>query len=190
MPSLCVDIDNVIAQSDFIMREVIRQFTKGRVNYSYTDIIEFEYCHCRDANGCAITNEEWLEIHEIFSQPDHLLSILPMECVQEHLAHLSTRFDIHIATTRLPQARQSTIRWLELHRIPAQNLHFLKSGKKHVALAKFAGAVEDHYEQAVAFAKSGTPCYLMRHPWNNRKPEHSDVHWVDDWNHLAELLLA
>jgi hypothetical protein len=32
-PRLCVDIDNVIAQTDRVMREIIREYTGGRVKW-------------------------------------------------------------------------------------------------------------------------------------------------------------
>src|SRR5262249_12392862 len=52
-------------------------------------------------------------------------------------------------------------------------------------------AVEDDYDQAVAFAKFGkTPCFLIRHPWNRSRETAADVHWVDSWPELTERLLA
>jgi uncharacterized HAD superfamily protein len=190
MPALCVDIDNVIAQSDVVMRAVIRKYTRGWVNLRYEDIVEFDYHRCRDADGCAITVDEWREIHQIFSRPRHLATVQPVDRVQEHLRRLLVKYDIHIATTRLPRARRATIRWLEKHAIPAHDLHFLKSGQKHASLGIFAAAIEDHYEQAVAFADAGTPCYLLRHPWNRDKPAKPTVYWVDGWDELTACLLG
>ena len=54
----------------------------------------------------------------------------------------------------------------------------------------FHAAVEDHYEQAVAFAEAGTPCYLIEHPWNKGKPSKENVRWVKGWEELAEDLLS
>jgi hypothetical protein len=65
-PRLCVDIDNVIAQTDEVMRRVIREFTNGRVNYDYEHVIEFDYHKCVDKAGENSTKEEWKGIHELF----------------------------------------------------------------------------------------------------------------------------
>jgi uncharacterized HAD superfamily protein len=187
---LCIDIDNVIAQTDEIMRRVIHDFTGGRVKLDYTHIDEFDYYRCVDAHNCFITKEEWVHIHDLFSEPRYLWLIPPVQGVQEHLYRLSTVFDIHLATSRLPKARRTTIEWLENYGFPPHDLHFLKHGEKHASLGKFVAAVEDHYEQAVELAKSGIPCYLLEHPWNHGKPAVEKVYWAKDWSKLTEQLLA
>ena len=65
-PRLCIDIDNVIARTDEVMRRVIRDHTAGRVNLNYADIIEFDYHRCKDRNGCSITKDEWNALHDLF----------------------------------------------------------------------------------------------------------------------------
>ena len=187
---LCIDIDNVIAHTDEIMRRVIDEFTGGRVKLDYTHIVEFDYYKCVDAQDCCITKDEWACIHDVFSEPRYLWLIQPVQGVQEHLQKLNTVFDIHLATSRLPKARRTTIEWLEAHRFPPHELHFLKHGEKHASLGKFVAAVEVHYEQAVALAGAGIPCYLLAHLWNREKPAMSQVYWVKDWLELTARLLA
>jgi hypothetical protein len=70
-------------------------------------------------------------------------------------------------------------------------LHFLRHGEKHAALKRFTTAVEDHYEQAVAFASIGeTPAFLIRHPWNRKREPADGVQWVDNWDDVTDRLLA
>jgi hypothetical protein len=58
-------------------------------------------------------------------------------------------------------------------------------------LRNFAAAVEDHYEQAVAFVTTGeTPCLLIRHPWNRDRVGVEGLRWVDDWPQITQHLLA
>jgi predicted RNA-binding protein with RPS1 domain len=59
----CLDIDNVIAQTDEVMRRVIEEYTGGRVRLSYEGIKEFNYYECRDARGNNITREQWTQVH-------------------------------------------------------------------------------------------------------------------------------
>jgi uncharacterized HAD superfamily protein len=187
---LCIDVDNVIAQTDLVMRQVIRDHTRGQVDLSYTDVVEFDYHKCRDVKGRAISKEQWSAVHDLFSEPRYLMAIEPFPGAQDELRKLSQRFDIHYATSRLPKAWRTTIDWLEKHQFPMRCLHFLVHGEKHVCLGGFLAAVEDHYEQAVAFASTKTPCYLIEHPWNKAKAAIPSVHWVNGWEQLAERLLG
>ena len=186
---LCVDIDNVIADTDVVMRQVIRDYTGGRVNLAYEQITDFDYYKCQDSNSSCISREEWGEIHRLFSEDRFLLQIKPVEGAAEALTRLGQKFTIHLATSRLPAARKATIVWLEEHQFPPHDIHFLKHREKHVSLGRFFAAVEDHYEQAADFGAAGTPCYLIRHPWNRNKPSRTNVSWVDGWPELTATLL-
>jgi hypothetical protein len=172
------------------MRRVIFLYTHGRVNLGYDHVQEFDYDRCADASGAQIDRNEWRKIHELFSERDTILSIEPMPAAIEQLRRLESHYEIHLATTRLPRARQPTIEWLERHAVPPYDLHFLRHGHKHASLARFVAAVEDHYEQAVSFAEIGTPCYLIRHPWNHAKPRQDGLEWVASWVDLGDRLVA
>lgn len=188
-PRVCVDIDNVIARTDEVMRRIIRDHTKGRVNFRYQDIVTFDYRACKDAKGESISDAEWQAIHECFSESEHLLELKPFEGIQAHLEDLAGRYNIHLATSRLRKARRATIDWLDKNGFPAHDLHFLGQGEKHSSVGQFHCAVEDHYEQAKRFAETGTTCYLIRHPWNDKEPKIENVKWVSGWPELVEKLL-
>jgi hypothetical protein len=85
LPRLCMDIDNVIAQTDAVMRRVIYLYIQGRVNLAYDHIQEFDYDQCIDSNGARINRREWHAIHELFSEHDAILSIEPMPGAIEQL---------------------------------------------------------------------------------------------------------
>ena len=77
MPAVCIDIDNVLARTDEVMREVIYEYTHGRVKFDYRHIVEFEYWKCKDQSGNSITKKQWTKIHELFSEPRYLWKVLP-----------------------------------------------------------------------------------------------------------------
>lgn len=188
---LCVDIDNVIAHTDKVMLAVICRETDGRVNLRYQDIKTFKYQHCTDPNGQSITEDEWHQIHDRFSDAENLLSIQPFEEVQERLAVLSQRFAIQLATSRLPKARRATIDWLESNGFDFKyDLHFLSHGEKHLSLGTFAAAVEDDLDQAQAFATNGIESYVMNHPWNQCDQPNPRLHRTENWAALTPRLLA
>lgn len=185
----CIDIDNTIAQSDVVMRRVIADVTNGRVQLEYDDIVTFNYYECRDSKGNRITKTEWTAVHNRYSDPDYLLAVEPLLGALEGLRKLAECGTIHLATSRLPKARKTTIDWLERHGFPDHDLHFLRHGEKHAALKRFTAAVEDDYDQAAAFTYTGeTPCFLIRHPWNRSRYPLRGVSWVADWAELMESL--
>lgn len=187
---ICVDIDNVIAQTDEVMRRVIQEYTRGRVQLSYEDIKHFNYYECTDKNGNGISKEDWKPVHDLFSEPLYLSDIRPFSGAIEGLHVLARETKLHIATSRLRKARRTTVEWLDKFGIPDHDLHFVKHNEKHFALGSFIAAVEDDYEQAVEFAKRNITCFLMEHPWNESKRKIEGIHWVDTWPDLTERLLA
>lgn len=192
-PHFCIDIDNVIAQTDVVMRRVIAEFTGGRVTLEYDDVVTFNYHECRDTKGGHITKEEWGQVHDRFSDPENILSIEPMPGAVQAIGRLVEIATVHLATSRMHKARKATIDWLEENKFSQRcDLHFLKHGEKHAALKHFTAAVEDDYDQAVGYAMiGGTPCYLVRHPWNRSRPKLPNVTPVEnDWPKLTEALIA
>jgi uncharacterized HAD superfamily protein len=187
----CVDIDNVVASTDAVMRQVIEDFTDGRVRLSYDDVVRFNYFECRDSSGRGITRDEWRAVHDLFSEPRYLWLCQPRDGAVEALRELAEYGRIHIATSRLPKARRVTFEWLESHRVPLHALHFVGHGEKHLALRSYAAAVEDDYEQAVAFAtEAETPCLVMSHPWNRNGQAVTGLEWVQSWREVVTRLTA
>ena len=187
----CIDIDNVIACTDEVIRRLISDFTGGRVRLEYEDIGVFNYYECRDQHGNQITKADWKLVHDLFSEPGTVMNIAPMLGALDGLFRLAEHATIHLATSRLPKARKATVGWLEKHGFPEHDLHFLKHREKHEVLRQFTAAVEDDYDQAVAFAVIGkTPCFLIRHPWNRNRAAVEGVQWVKGWSELTPRLMA
>ena len=189
-PPICIDIDNVIAQTDEVMRRVINEYTGGRVQLAYEDVKEFNYYECKDFKGNGISKEDWKAVHDLFSQPRYLLEIQPIPGAIEGLHQLARKATLHIATSRLRKARRTTLEWLDNYGFPEHDLHFVKHNEKHASLGSFIAAVEDHYKQAVEFAKRNITCFLIKHPWNASKPQLDGIQWVDSWPELTNRLLA
>src|SRR5215475_6547536 len=147
MYHFCIDIDNTIAQTDEVMRRVISDFTNGRVQLDYEDIVTFNYYECRDPKGNRITKEEWSQVHNLFAEPKYLMTVEPMPGAIEGLHLLAEHGIVHLATSRLRKARMTTVEWIEHHGFPDHDLHFLRHGEKHAALKRFTAAVEDDYDQ-------------------------------------------
>lgn len=186
-PAICIDIDNVIAKTDEVMREVIQAHSKSHVDLAYEDVVCFEYWRCRDRMGRRFDKNEWRKIHEEFTH-SHLLEIVPFENVATHLGVISGRFDVHIATSRLKDGQEGTRVWLRRRGLPHKKLHFIAEGTKHLIDEQFVAAIEDDREQAYAFYSQGVQGYLLAHPWNTVGP-HSPLKRMRDWEQLTRELL-
>src|SRR2546428_7994521 len=184
---ICVDIDNVIARTDEVMRELIRLHSKEGVDLRYEDITTFNYWQCVDQQGRRLAKSEWDSIHLKFAQ-NSLVSIQPYENIQVHLNRLAERFEVHLATSRLPEGRQSTLDWLKTHNIPYSQVHFVDHRMKHELPQAFVAAIEDDREQAELFLDRGVRAFLLAHPWNIL-PVNSGLRRVQGWEGLVAKVL-
>ena len=186
-PAVCVDIDNVIAKTDGVMRKVIHAHSMSHINLTYDDVVCFEYWTCRDKKGERFDKSEWEKIHKEFTR-NYLLQILPFDNVSQYLEIISGKFDVHLATSRLDDGQEATHVWLHKHSIPYNKLHFAKEGTKHLINEQFVAAIEDDREQGYAFYSKGVIVFLLAHPWNMVGP-FSPLKRVKDWDQLTSELL-
>jgi uncharacterized HAD superfamily protein len=188
-PALCVDIDNVIAQTDKVMRRIISEITEGRVQLEYEDIHRFEYWECKDKAGASITKEEWRAAHRIISTPENLLALEPMAGARESLLNLCEHFDTYFVTSRLGGTEEVTASWLRVHGFPCNKLHTVEYREKHLLPRKFSVVIEDDYEQGMLFTGSGAKVYLLEHPWNRGRPAVAQISWAPHWESLLSEIL-
>ncbi len=179
-----MDIDNVVAQTDVVIRDLIRRHTASRVNLGYEDIRDFDYWKCLDCNGGQITRLEWDMVHDKFSTPEVIGALLPLEGAQKQLIALRDTYSVHLVSSRKPGAHVATEHWLAKHAIPFDELIFTTHGRKHELPGKYVLVVEDHYEQAKAFAENGVKAILVDHPWNRGRDSHANLRWVRTWNDI------
>lgn len=189
MMRFCVDIDNVVAATDRVMRKAIFDFTSGRVDLAYEDILDFDYWKCRDRNGNRISEDEWSTIHKVFSSPRYLWAIEPVPGAIDGLKALSDFGRLHLVTSRLACGRRPTVEWLEFYDVPPHSLYFVSHREKHASFHPFDVAIEDDYTQALAFAtQSAASCILLSHPWNSHKDPHPRIERVLGWRDVIAFV--
>lgn len=184
---ICVDIDNIIARTDEVMRKVIKRHSKTSVDLRYEDIITFNYWECIDQQGRCLERSEWDHIHMEFTR-NHLRAIIPYPNVRVYLSRLAERFEVHLATSRLSEGQQITRDWLQAHNLPYSELHFVGHRKKHEIPKTFVAAIEDDREQAELFLEGGVQVFLLAHPWNVTETSNR-LSRVQGWEGLVEKVL-
>ena len=186
--AICVDIDNTIADTDPVLRRLIRTVSQDRVQLAQEDVVCYEYWRCRDAEGHRLTSEEWRKVVDDF-HAKQLGEIAPFRGVVGHLERLRKVYEVHLATSRDRAGEPSTRAWLRRHRVPHDRLHFVRPGEKHRIPGGFAYAVEDDREQAYAFVASGVPAIVLEKPWNHVGPN-STLERLPNWAAIVARLLA
>jgi len=186
-PALCIDIDNVLSQSDKVMRQLIHEHTG--VKLEYTHIVHYEYHRCRDDHGRSITSDEWHAVHDAFSDPDVIRSLDPIADVQVHLSDLVEYYELNLVTSRMAHAHAATREWLQQNQFPPHALHFIRRGSKSTAVSSILAAVEDDAEEASLFAEAGILCFLLEHPWNAQPDQHRNIMRLRDWEAIKNALV-
>ena len=183
---VCVDLDNVIARTDEVLRCAIREHSQQGVDLAYEDVTDFDYWKCTDRFGRRLQKHEWPLIHREFTL-NYLDRIEPFEEVDVHLQNLQEYFEIHIATSRLPEGHAATKRWLQRHALPFLRLHFVRHRKKHEIQLPFVAAIEDDRVQAELFAAKGVRGFLLAHPWNDQSG--GGIERVLGWAELVDKVV-
>ena len=187
MPLLSIDIDNVLSDTDTVIRQVAYDHTNGRVRLDYEDVVAFDYRECKDKRGNSMSTPEWNAIHDAV-MVNHAAEFAPLDGAIDAVTRLADHFNLLIVTSRPQHVAEITQRWLATQGFPDHELLFSEPGGKHVAGPKPDFAVDDDREQAYAFHFADVRAILFAHPWNKVGP-YSPIERVGDWEQICEILL-
>jgi uncharacterized HAD superfamily protein len=153
---IALDIDNVIADTDQIIRKLIK--SELGINATARQITYWSY-----SKAIPISPDQEKHIFDLFHQRYcGEVSVLPNAV--SSIERLASYFSIWLITSRPVESDQITQEWLKKKRINYTKLIF----SKHKALMSenFLFVAEDSGETAVSFAQIGVPVYLFDKPWN------------------------
>ena len=172
-----VDIDNVLSDTDFVIRSLIAQ--KHGVESKKEQITRWYY-----SESLPITLEQELSVLKLFHSTDCLNApILPFAA--EALMLLSAKYSIWLITGRPEETNSLTKQWLERHKITYDRL--IHSSNKTDYIGRFQFLIEDNGETAIACAKKNVPVILFHNPWND-KHEHPLIIRVTNWYHALAVI--
>ena len=177
-PILGVDIDNVLAQSDACLREMIRRQFRIRLNEK--DMTKYDY------SAYGITEAQLAEVFQAFNtELCRTLKVIPG--AKAALTLLAPRFEIILVTSRNPASKEGTEYWLRRKGLPYNQLHF--NDEKHALGIPYQAFVEDRHEHAHRIAEAGARVFLMTRPWNAQPLAHPNVQRVKTWREILRHLL-
>ncbi|MDR4483218.1 MAG: hypothetical protein R3B95_08335 [Nitrospirales bacterium] len=126
-------------------------------------------------------------LEEIFSR-FHQESIprLPLfPGAKQALTLIHRRYRIIIVTARRPYSRPQTLRWLERHGLPFDELYHTE--EKTDIPESITAAIDDHPQHIQAYRALDRQVFVMDQPWNRAIP-HADVIRVSGWDALVQWL--
>ena len=176
---LGVDLDNVLALTDSLIRKLIKKIFK--ISLQQNNIIEFDYYRC------GINKEQNRIVLDCFHSVE-CSNVKPIKDAIEALQSLLNKFTIYIVTSRPPQTRNLTLQWIKRHKIPFDKLIFIKT--KRDSKTSFNIFIEDHRETAYSMARKGVISFLLDYPWNQPNPvDPPNLYRVKSWREIKEHLL-
>ncbi len=180
---LGLDIDGVIADSQEVIIEHLNLiFDKG---YKRGDFFNFDPLRMFGVDRNTIDRlimERELDIIE---------RVKPIDNSVEIIERLSEEFSIHLISARTPTFHNSTVDWLEMHRIKFDNLILLGHHDKRQCCMDEGVIlfVEDNKKNACQISTCGIPVYLFDATYNQGKlPETIQrvYNWKELFNHIIK----
>ena len=194
-PRVCVDLDNVLGQTDKVMREIIRVASVSKkcpngVRYQYSDVVHFHYPLCTDAEGLSVSDEVWNAVHQIFQDPNsgYVDLIEPMEGARQGLLVLAEDWDIWIVTSRHDGGLTKARAWVETHFASFGGTVHATGGKPKPGVTDFSAAIDDHLKTAIAFNNAGVRSFVYDQPWTRDASRHNGLTVVHNWDEFVTNL--
>ena len=176
-PCFAVDIDNVLARAE---REVQRLY----VELTGEPWPRGLYGSAGGLDNDLLTKEVVEKIFVRFHE--HSIPRLPLlPSARMGLKQLQHRYRIVIITARRPTSRPQTLKWLQTHQIPFDELYHTE--EKADVPEDITLAVDDHPFHALAYCELGVRVFLMDQPWN-KEVEHPLLTRISGWDDLLHRL--
>ncbi len=166
-----VDIDNVLCDTDSVIRQVIRE--RFGVHSTRRQITSWYYSEC-----LPITRDQEIEIFGLFN--DYYGSTArPIRGAASALMTLSRSASIWILTVRPDESSRLTRDWLNREGMTYDQLIHAEDKLAYAGQVRLL--IDDRLETALAFAARAIPVILFDRPWNANGEAHPFVHRVRSW---------
>lgn len=192
MPSIYVDLDDVIAKTTCHYVEVVkREF--GRT-VAFEDITTFNL-----QESFSLSDSEYEYFFSLVHKPEVVLDLEPMEDVISILNGWCDRgYEIIVVTGRLTSTYDSSIQWLRASNVPFDSFIMVDKYSrpvvdKSIAITleelsglEFTLAIEDSIDMAhFIWQRINCPVILFDRPWNRNGTDQPGIQRYKTWKEIG-----
>ena len=111
---------------------------------------------------------------------------------RSHLVNISRQYNIFYITVRdfYHQIKKDTFYWLDKNKLPYFRVVFTRSKHKIADRENLQFFVDDDANICNRVAKTNTPTFLFRRPWNKEAKLDPLVKVIDSWADIEDILLV
>jgi len=172
-----IDIDNVLCDTDDILRELIKQ--EYGIEVAQSEIVHWNY-----SDSVNISPKQEKRLLDLFHKR-YCAYVEAIPGAREALEILSKSYSIWLLTGRSKVSDSLTREWLRKNNILFNVLIY--SDAKYKYSDQLSILMEDNWATAKLFADRGVPAILFEKPWNLGFPAHLNVIRVLDWNEALSV---
>lgn len=183
---IAVDLDNVIADSDRVIRSIIHRISG--VHLTQADIRCYDYHKVLAARGFELSEalrieHEALETFHTQAAPD----VTVVQGAQQGMSQLvSIGWHPVIVTSRPASSAEATRDWLRTKEISYKSILFTED--KAQTGSRWTILVEDAPHHATAASEAGVSVVLVDYPWNQGVGPSANIRRVGDWSEILEAI--
>jgi len=114
------------------------------------------------------------------------------EQTRSHLVNISRQYNIFYVTVRdfYHQIKKDTFYWLDKNKLPYFRVVFSRSKHKIAERENFQFFVDDDPNICNRVAKTSSPTFLFRRPWNQDSLVDPLVKIVNSWQEIEDILIV
>lgn len=177
--NLCIDIDGTVTEPYYWLARANRYFG---TQVKPEDVIVYDI-----HKVLGIEEDDYSEFYELYGKLLHKESEARFGA-SEILQILHQQHNIHFVTARDERMRETSIDWLQRHKIPMDSIYLLGSHYKAEKARELNSDIfiEDSYSNALQLAKAGFDVLLIDCSYN-KGPLPQNVTRVKNWYEIARI---
>lgn len=177
-----IDLDGVICDLYKITRPLFKEMYDIEVSEACMDV-ESEY---------GLTKKQVTDLFTEAGKRGMYRDAAVYDKTRSHLVNISRQYNIFYVTVRdfYHQIKKDTFYWLDKNKLPYFRVVFSRSKHKIADRENFQFFVDDDPNICNRVAKTNTPTFLFKRPWNRNTIIDPLVKITDSWQEIEDILIV
>ena len=177
-----IDLDGVVCDLYSVARPLFKEMYNIEVADNVSNV-ETEY---------GLTKKQVVDLFAEAGKRGMYRDAAVYDKTRSHLVNISRQYNIFYVTVRdfYHQIKKDTFYWLDKNKLPYFRVVFSRSKHKIADRENFQMFIDDDADICNRVAKTNTPTYLFRRPWNEDAILDPLVKIVDNWQELEDILIV